>query len=132
MRIAVICDPGETTRARDLAEALRSGGAEATLLEPAVPAPPGRTAELASCLVEIEAELAARPVDAVALVGRGDCSFAGVLVATKARIPAIHLRGGTGGDGIDNDALIDRLADRRAPAGTAEAADAVLRLLDAS
>ena len=133
MKITVICDPDELEPGRELAAALESQGLDADLVEPGPPAASGLTAALAHYLVAVEDHLGANPADAVALVGSGDCAFAGVLVATKARVPAFRLAGGGGaGADPDNGALIDRLADQVVDRDPGAAAESIQRALPAS
>ncbi len=133
MRIAVICDQGEEALGKALVDALDARGAAASLLEVGPPPESGPTAELAHHLTGIEAQLEASPLAAVALIGRGDRPFAGVLVATKARVPAFRLAGPKAGeDGIDNGPLIDRLADHAVASDADAAAEAITAALRAS
>jgi hypothetical protein len=132
VRIAIICDEAESERGRQLATALGELGLDAVLSGPQVSAPPGPTAALAADLLELEAALASAPVDAAVLIGAGDRAFAGVLVATKACVPALWLSASTAAEPAGNAALIERLADRAMPADPAEAAQAIARELGAS
>jgi hypothetical protein len=132
VKIAVVCDPNELKAGRELSAALEGQGLDATLVEPDPPAGSGLTAALAHYLVALEDHLGANPADAVALIGSGDCPFAGVLVATKARVPAFRLAGGVTDAEPDNGALIDRLADQVVDRDPAAAAESIQRALPAS
>ncbi len=128
MRIALICQPEDSARARDLADSLAPCGLDASLLELSAAGSDAPGAALAQYLREVEAALAAGAFDAVALIGDGDAPFAGVLVATKAEIPSIHVAAGARGE---DGALIDRLADHVASAEGPDAAAAVAAALGA-
>ena len=133
MNVAVICDLSEQERGQAVVDALEARGAQASLFDPGAPEEPGPTAELAHNLVEIESHLAASPAEAVALIGHGDRPFAGVLVATKARVPAFRLNGSAiRGDEIDNAALIARLADHEVDGDADAVAESITRELGAS
>jgi hypothetical protein len=133
VRIAIVCDAQDRESARALVAALEKRGAAASVLDPGAPEQSGPTAELAHNLVEVESQLAASPADAVALIGSGEAPFAGVLVATKERLPAFWLKGSASNGGeIDNGALIERLADHAVDADAPAAAEAIERTLSAS
>lgn len=131
MRIALICDPEERPRADELAGALPAAGLESELLD--LPGPdsnePG--AALANHLRAVEAALAAGAFDAVVLIGDGDRPLAGVLVATKALVPAIRVASGDPGAN-GNGQLVERLADHLVPAGAPGAVEAIQAALGAT
>jgi hypothetical protein len=127
VKIALICDPEDSARARDLADSLAACGLDASLLELSAADSQAPGAALAHYLREVEAALGPGVFDAVALIGDGDAPFAGVLVATKAVVTSVHLAAGQSGE---NGALIDHLAEHVVPVDTAGATTEIARLLN--